>query len=194
MSWPPPPHECSSPQRQLLSSAPTCWFWVSWPAWEWQHWARTLGDGCQHSSCSLFARQEANRQAAGSSQAWRGLLRQSSKFSWTSLCHSTEQLQPQQWESSHWFFKKLPLQNLMSYYAVKGPASQYIVIHHPPWSPFVSGLLIWPEVISLIRMSSLTFSPFREFSIHRTFLDDSTQPFLQTNIVTSLFQWFHIQK
>lgn len=73
MSWP-PLHECSSPQRQLLSSALTCWFWVSPSAWEWQHWASTLSDECQHSSCSLFARQEANRQAAGSSQAWRGLL------------------------------------------------------------------------------------------------------------------------
>lgn len=49
----------------------------------------------------------------------------------------------------------------MSYYAVKGPASQYIVIHHLPWSPLVAGLLIWPEIISLTRMSSLTFSPFR---------------------------------
>ena len=44
----------------------------------------------------------------------------------------------------------------MSYYA-----SQYIVIHHTPWSPFVAGLLIWPEIISFIRMSSLTFSPFQ---------------------------------
>ena len=61
----------------------------------------------------------------------------------------------------------------MSYDAVKGPASQYIVIHHTPRSPFAAGLLIWPEIILLIRMSSLTFSPFQriyQFSIHRTFL------------------------
>lgn len=49
----------------------------------------------------------------------------------------------------------------MSYDAVKGPASQYIVIHHTPRSPFAAGLLIWPEIILLIRMSSLTFSPFQ---------------------------------
>ena len=70
----------------------------------------------------------------------------------------------------------------MSYDAVKGPASQYIVIHHTPQSPFAAGLLIWPEIILLIRMSSLTFSPFQriyQFSIHRTFLDDSnTAPLL----------------
>ena len=67
-----PPLECSLPQRQLLCSAPTCWFRVG--TWEWQHEARTLSDECQHSSRSLSGRQEANRQAAGSSQAWRGLL------------------------------------------------------------------------------------------------------------------------
>lgn len=73
LSW---PHHLnhSPPERWLLSTAAACHFWVSVWAKEWQHRARTHSDECQHSGCSLPARREANRQTAGSSQAWWGLL------------------------------------------------------------------------------------------------------------------------
>lgn len=65
---------CDPPERQLLPSAPTCHFRVNMWAKEWQPWARARSAECQHSGCSLSARREANRQTAGSSRAWWGLL------------------------------------------------------------------------------------------------------------------------
>lgn len=69
-----PSLNCDPPERQLLPSAPTCHFRVNMWAKEWQPWARARSADCQHSGCSLSARREANRQTAGSSRAWWGLL------------------------------------------------------------------------------------------------------------------------
>lgn len=73
LSW---PHllNCDPPDRQFLSSAPMCFFRANMWAKEWQPWARACSDECQHSGCSLPVRREANRQKAGSSLAWWGLL------------------------------------------------------------------------------------------------------------------------
>lgn len=145
-------------------------------AWEWQHRAGTLSDECQHSSYSLPARQEANRQTAGSSQAWRGLLDrvQTSREHLSATSQNSCSLNSSSLHNL--FFKKLPFQNLMSHYTVKCPASQYIVIHHTLCSPFVSSLLIWRENIQFITMCFLSFSPFLRICLlfaYRTYLYDS---------------------
>lgn len=127
------------------------------PAWERQHWARTLGDECQCSSDSPSARREANRHPVGSSQAWRGLLDRV-LLSISLPLHRTAAASTVGVFTL--IFQKAPLQNLMSCYTVKCPATQYIVIHHTPRLPFVAQLLIWPENIPLIGMSFLSFSPF----------------------------------
>lgn len=65
LSWP-HPLNCDPPERQLLSSAPTCYLWAK----EWQPWARARSDECQDSGCSLSARPDVNRETAWSSPAW----------------------------------------------------------------------------------------------------------------------------